>query len=391
MPIKRTAFPTPIVPQLNSYAKSLILIQFNWMTRFFTMTHAFNSKNTYVDVYYKEVVKEQNIKEEDLDLFMKKYPNIANANYESVLKPLRNELTDSRQRNYCRDIFNRMALYISNAIGDSIVTGMLDNYIDEEVDVILSESYRIEDTYSPKRIDVKIAGTLSSLVSESEKYNMEHLVLTGYLNSSDIKFLLDIIDFCDSEWGYEPPKGKLTHLDLENAMIVEGGEPYLKQAQIENGIRKEIVYYNKENMISEKMFYSTALQSIVLPRNTISINDEAFMDCSELKYVAIPISVISIHRNAFWNCRQIKSIDIPSKVSFIGCCAFACDSLTIINCKNPSPPKVGEYNEEGNLFHWDDSYNAKMQTNVRLYVPVGSSQLYKTSKAWRNFKIILES
>jgi hypothetical protein len=31
-----------------------------------------------------------------------------------------------------------MALHISNAIGDRVITNMLDNFIDEEVDIILA-------------------------------------------------------------------------------------------------------------------------------------------------------------------------------------------------------------------------------------------------------------
>ena len=138
MPIKRTGFPTLFVPQLNVYAKALVLVQFNWMARYFTMMHKFDSQKSYVDVYYREVVKEQKMEEADFELFPKKYPEIANSAYSNVLKYIRQELTDSRQRSYCREIFNRMALHISNAIGDKVITNMLDKFIDEEVDVILA-------------------------------------------------------------------------------------------------------------------------------------------------------------------------------------------------------------------------------------------------------------
>ncbi|MDR2233072.1 MAG: leucine-rich repeat domain-containing protein [Tannerella sp.] len=411
MPIKRTGFPTLFVPQLNVYAKALILAEFNWMARFFTMGHRFNSQNTYVDVYYREVVKEQKMEEVDFDLFIKKYPEIANKGFSNVLKYLSKELTDSRQRSYCREIFNRMALHISNAINDRYITIMLDKFIDEEVDVILCDTYKAQNLKTAKQINVNIAGSLPSLISENEKYEIEHLIITGYLNGTDIKFLREISYGHDKSFNYSFSQGKLSYLNLENASIVEGGEPYLTTKTEYRGVVEKKVYYTKRNIISEHMFTNTILQNMILPENTILIEDEAFACCLQLQHITIPKGVKSIGNAAFSNCdlisisipesvtsfgqfafqscNQLKNIIIPSTVSFIGRGAFEmCQSLEEIHCKNTMPPT---FEKNGNNYLFDEDYSiSNIEKNCILYVPNGSARLYNASEAWKNFKNIIE-
>ena len=52
-----------------------------------------------------------------------------------------------------------------------------------------------------RTIHVATAGTLSTLISEDEKYQIEELTLTGELNGSDIRFIRNMsgID-CDSKY-----------------------------------------------------------------------------------------------------------------------------------------------------------------------------------------------
>ena len=142
MPIKRTGFPTLFVPQLNSYAKVLILMQFHWKMRYFSMMHNFDSEKSYCATYFRKIRDEQKVNETNwdnyLDQFSHKYPEIEGDKNWKPLNDLKRELKDSQQKGYCREVINTMALHISNAIGDRIVTNMLDNYIDEEVDIILA-------------------------------------------------------------------------------------------------------------------------------------------------------------------------------------------------------------------------------------------------------------
>jgi hypothetical protein len=130
------------VPQLNGYAKVLILLQFHWMMRYFTMMHNFDSEKSYCATYFRKVRDEQKINDANWDNYIDqisyKYPEIADDNNWKPLSYLKRELTDSRQRSYCCEVINTMALHISNAIGDRVITNMLNNYIDKEVDICLS-------------------------------------------------------------------------------------------------------------------------------------------------------------------------------------------------------------------------------------------------------------
>ena len=101
-------------------------------------------------------------------------------------------------------------------------------------------------------IHVETAGTLSSLLTNSEK----QLKVTGFINGSDIKFLREKIN-----------AGAVTSLDLGVVRIVSGGEAYTGS------------YTTEDDIIGDEMFYK----------------------CSRLQDVTLPSAVTSIRKNAFAN------------------------------------------------------------------------------------------
>ena len=72
-----------------------------------------------------------------------------------------------------------------------------------------------------KTVDVAEAGTLANYISDSEKYTLTELTVTGYLNSTDFKLLRDM---AGNNYLGEETAGKLLKLDLDGATIVKGGE-----------------------------------------------------------------------------------------------------------------------------------------------------------------------
>ena len=73
---------------------------------------------------------------------------------------------------------------------------------------------------------------------------------------------------------------------------------------------------------------NSALVSVDMD-SVISIGDNAFSNCYQLKYVNIPSTVTKIGRNAFIDCESLKRVDIPSSVTEIGVNAFkGCTRLT---------------------------------------------------------------
>lgn len=71
--------------------------------------------------------------------------------------------------------------------------------------------------------------------------------------------------------------------------------------------------------------------SISLKRDTISINNSAFVNCNGLKSIMIPDSVTTIGDEAFRGCTSLSTIMIPDSVTNIGGYAFnGCSGLTSI-------------------------------------------------------------
>ena len=67
-------------------------------------------------------------------------------------------------------------------------------------------------------------------------------------------------------------------------------------------------------------------------RKIISIGDDAFSDCRNLKNVHIASSVTRIGEGAFRDCSGLEDIHIPNSVTIIGQSAFShCNSLTSVN------------------------------------------------------------
>ena len=181
-------------------------------------------------------------------------------------------------------------------------------------------------TYSPKQsftregntITLTEAGTLSQAISEEEKYAIKDLKIIGPLNGDDILFIREMAGM---DVDCHATKGVLTHLDISEATIVEGG-----------GVYRTGSCYTSNDVIGDYMFYDAILQQVLLPESVTSIGSYAFNWCSSLISIDIPDGVTSIGVGAFSKCSSLTSIDIPDSVTEIGSSAFSdCSSLTSIN------------------------------------------------------------
>lgn len=102
-------------------------------------------------------------------------------------------------------------------------------------------------------IDNQTPGWLSSKIEYTDQQTLEYLKVTGYINGTDINFIRDLnIDHA------------LTSLDLSEAHIVAGGEPYRGKT-----------YYTEDNKITSLLFVNH-LKKIVLPLSTTSIANSVF-------------------------------------------------------------------------------------------------------------------
>lgn len=165
-------------------------------------------------------------------------------------------------------------------------------------------------------IHVEKAGSLSSYIADSKKYQISSLKLIGDLNGTDIRYIREMSN---------KNLGSLIYLDLSEANIVKGGISYNENM------------YTSDYKIGRYMFQKTRLQTIQLPQNITVIEYYAFGDCSDLVSISIPESVIEIGAAAFSWC-TFTSIHIPKKVSTISNNAFSgCENLEIIHVDNGNP------------------------------------------------------
>lgn len=145
-------------------------------------------------------------------------------------------------------------------------------------------------------VNNNVAGNLESQISESEKLTAQKWIISGELNSSDMKFLRDVFEF-----------GVITDLDLGNAQIVSGGEPYYSQ------------YYTQDNVIGTQMFTNAkSLVSLIMPSSTVTIEDFSFRNCDNLIKLDIPDQCETIEDNAIEFCDLLTVINIGKSLNYYG-------------------------------------------------------------------------
>ena len=94
----------------------------------------------------------------------------------------------------------------------------------------------------------------------------------------------------------------------------------------------------------------------------------------------IPNSVTTIGSSAFCECSSLTSVEIPNSVKSISNYAFdACSSLISVKVSWERPLAISDY-----VFTGVD------KSVCSLYVPKGTSSLYKAANGWKDFKKFVE-
>ncbi|NCB85241.1 MAG: leucine-rich repeat domain-containing protein, partial [Bacteroidia bacterium] len=205
-----------------------------------------------------------------------------------------------------------------------------------------------------KTIEVSAAGTLTTLLTASEKSTLTSITLTGVLDARDIKCIRD-----------EMPL--VTEINMSSVIIqlfsgLGGTYPWGDATYPENEFPKYAFFDTSKS--------KTLLKSIILPEGITAIGESAFYECHGLIDVNVPDAVTTIRSYAFQQSENLTTITLGKKVNFIDLqCFYNCPNLRNIYSRNPTPPALS-----GNPFTSTD-------INI-VYVPSGSVNAYKNAVYW---------
>lgn len=219
-------------------------------------------------------------------------------------------------------------------------------------------------------VDNQTPGWLSSKIEYADQQTLENLKVTGYINGTDINFIRDL-----------NINGELTCLDLSEAHIVAGGEPY-----------RGTTYYTENDKITSLLFDDfNHLKKIVLPLSTINIAGSVFSS-NEVDTVIVNGTFTDLNLQYFYHVKNIyisegftsitanvsinrgfnvESIMLPNTLSSIRGNADPNSTTTIISfIQDPQNVQNVEYST---------GCSFKDKWKGTIYVPEGTTEKYKNS------------
>ncbi len=273
-------------------------------------------------------------------------------------------------------------------------------------------------------INVEQAGTLKDLMTEEEQSQVTDLTLSGYLNSTDFKFIRGMTNLAKADFteahiigggdsfyisGFQVSTSDniflsysfcnfafLQEIKLPNSVTEIGGYAFrgctsLTTIEIPNSVTTignsafrdctSLTTIEIPNSVTTIGMYAfrgcTSLTTIEIPNSVTTIGNSAFRDCTSLTTIEIPNSVTTIGGSAFRDCTSLATIEIPNSVTTIEGYAFDGCTLKEIHVKRATPPSVG-----------NSVFSTYAYTT--LYVPIGSKDAYMASNTWGKFGNIIE-
>lgn len=134
------------------------------------------------------------------------------------------------------------------------------------------------------------------------------------------------------------------------------------------------------------MSYLGSVENVTLGEGIEIIGADALSGLS-IHNLVIPNSVKSIGEYAFQGCCWLESVTIGAGVEFIDSWAFGgCENLSDVYCLATTVPVTHEnvFNEIQHVYDEDDKYIG----NMTLYVPAEALNSYKSAALWSNFGTI---
>lgn len=191
----------------------------------------------------------------------------------------------------------------------------------------------IEEYGEPTVVELSEPGTLEEHLGDvADDSKKVFLRISGPLNGTDIIFLNSYkfnVTLC---------------LDLLDAVIVAGGEPYEKRFGIFDDGTPVVT---EDNVVGYRMFSGlNNLQKIFLPTTIVRIDDDAFEYVDHLSYVRLPESLKIIGDEAFYGC-ALTEVELPDGLDSLGRNVFSkgVKSIRIPQSVRHMSETTGEYQD----------------------------------------------
>lgn len=253
-------------------------------------------------------------------------------------------------------------------------------------------------------ITVDTPGRLQELIADSIKSKISSLKINGKINSTDLRTIRQIA-------GNNPDgtiqRSSLVSLDLSDAVIVNGGDPYLVDD------KRQLT--TNDNEIPERAFFNCkSIRKLILPKSTMTIGDGAFGKLERLDSISIPTGdnknyifdgqtlmtkdskeiiavmpnnkgdfnvakgITKIHNYGFSGCSKLTKIVLPNTITTIGDEVFSGNnSLGIIRLYSKEVPVLGH-----------NAFTDISKSEIKLQIPSGTKNHYKRNAQWKDFDIV---
>lgn len=194
-----------------------------------------------------------------------------------------------------------------------------------------------------KTINVSTAGTLSTLLTASEKSTVTNLTLTGQIDSRDItcirleiKVLRDLdisavsIKAYGTDLANELPYNSFNSKTLFSVKLPNSLQSIGDRAFADCKGLTSITIPSFVTSIGVSAFQYSTLRTVIMSNSVTKIGRSAFYHCSSLQEITLSNSLTTIGNSAFYECTSLTSVSIPSSVTSIEIHAFTKCSAEII-------------------------------------------------------------
>jgi hypothetical protein len=251
----------------------------------------------------------------------------------------------------------------------------------ENIDLYARWLQPVENPTSPDYFDfVLINNGKSYSISAKENIPMpETLILPSVYNGKPVTKIGKFSELANIKEVYLPE----SVTEIQPAAF--SAQPLLGDGPAQTELERVFIHERAElTSIPEKAFaYCDKLRSINIPSGVLSIDKQAFLECSSLNEVLFEddSKLKYIYEEAFQNCLSLEQISLGENMTALyGKAFYNCHALTEVTILALTPPSMA-----ANCFYYNNGGQDQIIPSLTFYVPQQSLQDYKNNNSFKPF------